>query len=314
MNEIGLTQAARERARQSATLAWLAAATALLLAGCVSPKAATQIKNFSTAVSLATGNSAQAYTLMEQEHLDAQFSQAVLDYAGTPFHPDFHALLTTNELQVRMNILEALKLYAARLSTLMGNATVTNLDQDTTKLGQSLNALDSNLVQTAFVKVPDVSSNDVQILAAAVNFLGNWLITGQEQSEARKAITAMQKYVPEICQVLEKDLGYVHNQVTNDFTQNARHMELYLQKSYHDLDPIQRRAELARLVALNNSMKTADAALTLTQSSLEKIETAHQALDQAFTADTSKLSSLINEASGEAQRVAAYYNSLRTNQ
>jgi hypothetical protein len=313
MNEIGLTPAARKRPRQFAALALLAAA-AFLLSGCVSPNAATQIKNFSTVVSLATSNSAQAYALMEQEHFEAQFSQAVLDYSNTPFHPNFQTLLTTNEIQVRINILDALKLYAARLSTLMGNPTVTNLDQDTTKFGQSFYALDSNMVQTAFVKVPDVSSNDVQILAAAVNFLGNWLITGQEQREARKAIAAMQKYVPEICQVLEKDLGYVHNQVTNDYTQNARHMELYLQKSYDDLDPIQRRAELARLVALNTSMKTADAALTLTQSSIEKIATAHQALDQAFTADTSKLSSLINEASGEAQRVAAYYNTLRTNQ
>jgi len=215
---------------------------------------------------------------------------------------------------VRIDVLNALTSYAARLSALMGNPTLTNLDQDTTKLGQSLNALNSNLVQSAFVKVTDVSSNDVQVFTAAVNFLGNWLITLKEQSEARKAISSMQKIVPEICLVLEKDLGYVHNQLTNDFSQTARHADLYLQENYKVLNPIQRRAELDRLVALNTAMKKADAALTMTQSSIAKIESAHQALDQAFTKDTGNIGSLINQARGEAQRVAAYYNSLRTNQ
>jgi hypothetical protein len=314
MNKIGPAQAVHKRICQFGARALFPMAVALVMAGCVSPNAATQIKNFSNAVTLTTSNSVQAYDLMEQEHFDAQFSEAVLNYAGTHFEPAFPALLTPDELQVRLNVLNALKLYAARLSTLMGNPTLTNLDQDTTKLGQSLHALNTNLVRSAFVKVTDVSSNDVQVFTAAVNFLGNWLITRKEQSEAKIAISAMQKRVPDICLVLEKDLVFVHNQVTNDFTQTSRHTDLYLQKSYNDLDPIQRRAELERLVALNVAMKKADAALTMTQSSIGKMESAHQALDQAFSKDTSNISSLIGEASGEAQRVAAYYNSLRTNQ
>ena len=304
----------REWIGPSGPLSLLAVATALLMAGCVSPNAASQIKNFSNAVALTTSNSAQAYDLMEQEHFDAQFSEAVLNYNGLHFEPAFPTILTSNEIAVRLNVLNALKSYAAQLSALMGNPTLTNLDQDTTKLGQALNVLNTNLVQSAFIKVTDVSSNDVQIFTAAVNFLGNWLITRKEQNEARRAIASMQKLVPEICQVLEKDLVFVHNQVTNDFTQTSRHADLYLQKNYDHLDPIQRRQELERLVALNVAMKKADATLTMTQSSMSKMQSAHQALDQAFSKDTTQLSALINEASGEAQRVAAYYNSLRTNQ
>ncbi len=313
MIEIGLAHAAQERLRRFAAQAFLVVAVALI-AGCVSPGAANQIKNFSNAVALTASNSVLAYDLVEKEHFDAQFSKAVVNYDGVHFNPVFPPFMTPAELKVRQDVLNGFTTYAAQLSALMGNPTLTNLDQDTTKLGQSLNGLNQDLVKSAFVKSALVSSNDVQIFTAAVNFLGNWLITRKAQNDAKIAIASMQKQVPAICQLLEKDFAIMHNQLVNDFTDIERNTDLYLQKSYHTLDPIQRRAELKHLAALSIVMQKADASMTAIQSSVEKIETAHQALDQAFTKDTSNLSSLINEASGEAQRVAAYYNSLRTNQ
>ncbi|HEV7924361.1 MAG TPA: hypothetical protein VGR14_03340 [Verrucomicrobiae bacterium] len=313
MNEIGPTQAVNQRIRQFGAQAFLVVAVALI-AGCASPDAANQIKNFSNAVALTASNSVLAYDLVEKEHFDAQFSRAVVNYDGVHFNPVYPTFMTPAELQVRLDILNGFTTYAAQLSALMGNPTLTNLDQDTTKLGQSLNGLNQQLVQSAFVKSALVTSNDVQIFTAAVNFLGNWIITRKAQNDAKAAIASMQKQVPAICQLLEKDFAIMHNQLTNDFTETERNTDLYLQTSYHSLDPIQRRTELKHLAALSIEMHKADATMTAIQSSVEKIEAAHQALDQAFTKDTSNVSSLINEASGEAQRVAAYYNSLRTNQ
>jgi hypothetical protein len=313
MNKIGTIQHEQRSSRRLGIQALLIIAVALI-AGCVSPNAANQIKNFSNAVTLTASNSVQAYDLVEKEHFDAQFSQAVLDYDGHQFQPVFSNFMTPDQLKVRLDVLNAVNSYAAQLSGLMGNPTLTNLDQDTTKLGKSLNDLNQDLVTSAFVKSALVTPNDVQIFTTAVNFLGNWLVTRKAQSEAKNAITSMQKYVPAICEVLEKDFAIMHNQLTNDFDATIRHTTLYLRNNYDHLDPIQRRAELEHLVALRMAMKKADAALTTTQSSVEKIKAAHQVLDQAFTKDTSNISSLINEASGEAQRVAAYYNSIQTNQ
>jgi len=313
MKEIGAKQVVRQGLGRIGVQALLVFAVALI-AGCATPDAATQIKNFSNAVALTASNSVLAYDLVEEEHFEAQFSEAVVNYKGLHFTPVFPSFMTPAQLKVRQDVLNGFTTYAAQLSALMGNPTLANLDQDTTKLGKSLNGLNQQLVASAFVKSPLVSSNDVQIFTAAVNFLGNWLITRKAQNDAKAAIASMQKQVPAICQLLEKDFAIMHNQLTNDFTDTARNTDLYLQQSYPHLDPVQRRAELRHLAALNAARQKADASMTAIQSSVAKIQAAHQALDQAFTKDTTNLRSLISEASGEAQRVAAYYNSLRTNQ
>jgi hypothetical protein len=319
MNRIEPGRTAPKRRRQIGLHALLLIGVAFL-AGCVSPNAANQVKNFSNALTLTASNATQAYQLVEKAYFDKQLSEAVVKYCdGTDvnldsFHPDaFKVFFPTNEIQVRLDVLTGLTTYAAQLSTLMENPTVSNLDQDTTKLGQSLTNLNQDLVTAAFLQSNTVTSTELQIFTAGVNFIGNWLITRKEQKEAKQSIDDMQTNVPQICRVLQKDFGYLRKELTNDchFTQfSAR---VYYEKNFNHLDPFQRRAEIEHMVALSKEMETADAALAGTQELFGKLALAHQALSEAFTKDTSNLKSLIGEVSGEGQRVAAYYNSLRTN-
>ena len=99
----------------------------------------------------------------------------------------------------------------------MGNAGVTNLDLDTTKLGVALSNLDQTLVTATFIDSNTITSTEIQAFTAGVNFIGNWLITRKEQKEAKQSIEKMQKYVPEICKVLETDLGYLRGEVNTDY-------------------------------------------------------------------------------------------------
>jgi two-component sensor histidine kinase len=123
----------------------------------------------------------------------------------------------------------------------------------------------------------------------------------------------MQAHMPGICGVFEKDLGFMRNQVANDFAEVQRNRALFLKNTSGRLNPFEVRAELQRLTTLATAMKTADDALAGTKASVEQLAAAHQALDQAFTKDTKTLASLINTLSVEAQRISCYYNSLQTN-
>jgi hypothetical protein len=249
---------------------------------------------------------------VEKERFDAQFSDVLLHYDGSLFRPAFSNFFTPDELKLRLDVLDGLKTYGARLAVLMGNP-LTNLDQDTTTLGKNLGGLGQDLVKDGFVKVGSVSSNDVPIFTAAVNALGHWIITLEAQKAAKEAITHMQEHMPEICGVFEKDLDFMRNQVANDFSEVRRNSALYLKNNFNDLEPFQVRAELQRLNTLDIAKKTADDALAGTKKSIENLAAAHQALSQAFTRDTNGLSSLISSVSEEAQRVSSYYNSLQTN-
>jgi hypothetical protein len=291
-----------------------------LAGGCVSPNAAIQVKNFSAAVSLTASNSVQAYKLVEKVYFEKQLSETVLTcFAGTnidlnAFNPRaFKLFLPTNELQVRLDVLGGLTTYAAQLSTLMGNPALNTLDQDTAKLGESLANLHQDLVSATFLKSNTVTSTEIDVFTTGINFIGHWLITRKEQKEAKLSIESMQKCVPDICRLLAKDFDYLRGELDKDYEDTEKNANQFLKINALYMDPIQRRAELEREVALARAMETADAALAGNKASIEKLASAHKALSEAFEKDTSNLKSLIGEVSGEGQRVAAYYGSLPTN-
>jgi two-component sensor histidine kinase len=284
----------------------------LLINGCVSKDAAKDIAKFSSAVSLTTSNSASAYQLVENEHLQAQFSETLLNYDGGLFKSAFPPFLTSDQVQLRLEVLDGLQTYAERLSALMSDPS-TNFDNDTTKLANHLNSLNQDLVQASFVKVSSVSSNDVAIFTAGVNALGHVIIKLDAQKACKEAITNMQAHMPGICGVFEKDLDLMRTQLGNDYEEEQRNSALYLKVNFSKLQPFQVRSELQRLIKLANAKQKADDALAGTKASVESLAAAHQALDKAFTKDTKGLASLISAVSEEARRASSYYNYLQTN-
>lgn len=304
-------RAAWQRSPRLCTLPLMCGLMAIIN-GCVSKDAAKDMANFSRAVALTASNSASAYQLVEHEHFEAQFSDTVLNYDGGLFKPAFLPFLTPDQVRLRLDVFEGLRIYAARLSALMSTS-LTNLDSDTTKLGNNLSSINQDLVQASFVKTASVSTNDVLIFTAGVNALGHLIATLREQKACKEAITRMQAHMPGICGVFEKDLDVMRNQLANDYEEQKRNSTLYLKANFAKLAPFQVRAELQRLTMLANAKKTAEDALAGTKASVEKLDAAHRALDKAFTKDKNGLASLISAVSDEAHQVSSYYNSLQTN-
>jgi hypothetical protein len=294
----------------------------VLFAGCASPNAANQIQSFSTAVSLTMSNTAAAYNLVDAAHVQAQFGQFVVDGNPSQIESDtFSNFFSTNDIQVRQRVLDCLQTYATRLSQLMGNPGITNLDQKTTQLGQNLQKLDNDAVTNVYLNFFSTATNftspltttDLQIFTTAVNALTDWILELKEQSQVKKCIETMQAptNLPSICHVLTNDFLYLTKQLDNDEKTILLAEKQFIHASL--LEPIQRRAEMMRLVRLEQDAKKAFAVLEQTRESIVKLQAAHQQLANAFSNNPANLSTLINEVSADGQRIAAYYNSLRTN-
>jgi len=294
----------------------LLAALMAAIAGCASPDAAKQIKNFSDAVTVTANNTTQAFKLVEDNHFKEEVSVTVLNYdIKTGYNPDaIKPFMDTNALQVRLDVLNGLKSYAANLSVLMGNSSLTNFDQDTTKLGQALTNVDQALVKASFFNKAPATTQELQIFTVAVNTLGHWLITWKQQKEAEKNIALMQQPVADICQLLQRDFEILRQQLANDYDDTLRNNNQYILNnlSQFDKNPGEKRTEIQEMAALTQEMRNADTTFASMESATVKLAAAHKALGEAFSNNTTNINTLINELITESQRINTYYNSLQS--
>jgi hypothetical protein len=294
----------------------LSAVLAIAAAGCAAPNAATEIKAFSDATIQTSDNITEAFNLVEQNRYKEEVSVSIVNYDSEHgFHPnDIQPFISTNALQARLDILDGLKAYAANLSTLMGNNVPTNFDSDTTKLGQQLTKIDTDLVSDSFFKKQPVTAQELQIFTTAINALGHWLIEYKQNKAAKGAISSMQQPVADICQLLQKDLEILGRQSANDSANTLRNENQYILNYLHAFDesPGQKRAEIQEMADLTRTMRSEATLFESMQSSVAKMATAHKALGQVFSKNTKDVSSLISEFSAESSRISKYYNSLKT--
>jgi hypothetical protein len=284
--------------------------------GCASPDAAHQIKSFSTATAQTIDNTTQAFNLVENTHFKMEVSEEVLHFDTNPgFNPgQIQPFMGTNALRIRLDVLNGLKSYAANLSALMGNGSLTNLDLDTTAFGSTLSTLNTNLVKDAFFKNEPVSAEELQIFTTAIEALGNWLIEYKQQEEAKKAIASMQQPVADICRLLQNDLEILRKQMLDDYKQTLQNENTYILNylTQFNNNPGEKRSEINELAVLTQEINNEAALFSLMESTTAKMAAAHKNMGQVFSKNTTDISSLINEFSAESRRISNYYNSLKS--
>jgi len=285
-----------------------------LLSGCVSPQAAVQIKRFSDAVALTATNATAAFDLVETGYYEEEVTRAALNTNSLEFNPaSIRPFLDSGDIQARLNVLNVLKLYAAKLSLLAGNTSGSNLDQETTKLGKALNKVDTNLVLAAFVQKEPFTPEEINIFTTSLDAVTRWILSREEQKQAGVVIESMRQPVTDICNLLEKDLLILRPQLREDYLQTRQNDSVGMNASWRRLDPIERREEIRNLMDLTFAMSKGDSTLAALQSSITNLALAHASLNQVFTKHNANAISLIDQLSSEAQRIATYYNSLQTN-
>lgn len=286
-----------------------------LVAGCKNPSAA-QIKTFSEACIVTVSNTSSALQLAQDDYIRRQVSEQALkfgtdDYNVTAVEPFYKP----EQLQVRFEVLQGLVTYASTLSTLVGNAALTNLDINTAKLGQNLNGLDATLIKNSFFDKTTITPEELQIFTTAVNALGHWLISYKQHKAAKEAIMTMQYSITNICVLLQKDFDTLQSEIDSDNLVNLEKVDTFMRHNIAAFtnNPATLRPAVENAVSLYREKKTKHDLMEAMKGSVKKLAATHTALADVFSKDSTNITAMIQDFSAEASRVSSYYNSLKTN-
>jgi hypothetical protein len=291
----------------------------LLANGCISPAVHKNEPAFSSAVALATENTKSAFDAVEEQYESVQAQRIVINYDRQGFNPKMvKHFLDPEDLQIRLDLLDALQRYASSLSDLSGDKQLEQFDDTTRAFGTSL----QNLTATdAFKRLVSSWAGNVNVATTAVNAIGRWFIDRKRQQRLPDLISEMQQPVKTTAELLEADIGSapdengrgghgLRDQLWNEYTEAMIQQVAFIDQNKDRMDPATKTEAIERLPQLLKRRSLADQTLKETQATLSKLVDTHAALLRAvkskgdIQADCSALIS-------EGERIKRFYDSLQ---
>jgi hypothetical protein len=289
------------------------------LIGCISPAVHKTVPQFANAVTLATENSKAAFEIVDQKYVEVNTAKLVVDYDTSGFNPkNVHHLLPEQELQVRLEMLNALQEYASTLSDVSSDSKLQEFDETTKAFGTELQKMTSS---DEFKKLTTNAHFDPNIAATAVNGLGTWFIERKRQKELPHLISDMQGTVKNVAELLQQDIGEKPDQrgeggkglraeLWNAYIGAMREQVAFIDHNSPWHDPIAKAQEIRKLVQMADEREKADNLLRQTTESLSGLVSAHRELLKAVQTKQdlhADLSALI----AEGQRIKSFYDALQ---
>jgi hypothetical protein len=245
-----------------------------------------------------------------------QTTAAVYAYDKNPTwspYKDLTPLLTAEQLQARITVLDALKAYAASLVELTGGKPSKDATDAATAAGSSLQGLNKSVASafsTAIPNAPVMDTTTTNRVSTAVLALEQYLVARKVKGSLPKVTQDMNPNVQALCDVLNKDIDVLKRQADVDYQALVENQDLFIRHS--TLDPLQHREEVGQLVAIANQQKANDDMLTGLQGALVKLELTHQALAAAAQGNNPEaLSQKIADLSAAGSALKDYYQTLQ---
>ncbi len=288
------------------------------LGGCISPTVHKSVPQFAAAVTLTTENSKEAFQVVDLKYVDVEALRLVVNYDKSGFDPSkIHHLLSPDDLQVRLDLLDALQQYASTLADVSGDSKLQEFDGQTKAFGTSLQKLTSD---PSFQKLVSSTKTDLNIATTAVDALGRWFIERKRQKELPSLIGQMQGPVKATSDLLRADIGNrpgedgkggngLRAQLWNEYMQGMVQQSAFIDQNRDRLDPSAKSMEIRKLYQLVDERNRADDALRQTAESMSKLVTAHQEVLRAVQGKTD-LHADISALISEGQRIKTFYESL----
>jgi hypothetical protein len=270
-------------------------------------------------VALATENTKSAFDAVEEQYESVQAQRIVINYDRQGFNPKMvKHFLDPEDLQIRLDLLDALQRYASSLSDLSGDKQLEQFDDTTRAFGTSL----QNLTATdAFKRLVSSWAGNVNVATTAVNAIGRWFIDRKRQQRLPDLISEMQQPVKTTAELLEADIGSapdengrgghgLRDQLWNEYTEAMIQQVAFIDQNKDRMDPATKTEAIERLPQLLKRRSLADQTLKETQATLSKLVDTHAALLRAvkskgdIQADCSALIS-------EGERIKRFYDSLQ---
>jgi hypothetical protein len=289
-----------------------------LLMGCavtLSPLAR-RTEAFSDATATVIDNSKDAYRAAIDLRHREQVSAAIYAYDKKPGwspYTDLQPLLTPEQLDARIKVLDGLKAYAESLTDL------TSTKKQNEKLGtaaagagaglQSLTAAAAPALKTTFPSMAAMSDDAAHGVSTAIVALADLLINQQVRKALPKITQDMTPNITVLCSLIDSDVNILRRQADVDYQSLVTTQDEFIQHSH--LEPIQRRAEIANLIDIADEQKANDILLTKLKAAINTLATTHEALAKAVQGnDPQSLKQSIADLEAAGQDLGNYYQSL----
>lgn len=342
----GAANFAREKRRSSAIVS--VCVLSLTTMGCLStlPKHATV---FSGAATPVVDEAEAAYKSAEALHDLRVDYDAVAEFdAKEPvYNPrNIQPLMSGDDMQVRLAVLEALKCYAESLVAITSGTSSPQLDAASEAAGNSVSALGNSLApavestlniatasaettttvttvsggettttsSTSSTPTPPITPEVQNQISTAVNALGQFLISRKIKKELPQQIKTMDPSIEALCKLLEQDLDTLADQEHRDYNRIINQQTLFIRETA-TLGPQTRREQIMKLPRIVRQQRASEAQLSELKSSLADLAMVHHAMATAAVDNNPEsLSSKLSDLETAGKNLGTFYTSLPTQQ
>ena len=287
--------------------------------GCLSPYAK-HAQAFSAATSTVVDSSKDAYRGANKLRLDEQVAAAVFDYDKNPSwspYKDYKPLLTSEQLDARMKVLDGLKAYAASLVELTGKPSAADeaaLQSAAEGIGDNLLSLNQS-VATNFssLNAPVMSTTQANVVSTAVLGLADYLRARKVKGSLPKVTQDMNPHIQELCKLLDSDIQILRRQADVDYQTLATQLDQSIRHEGNANSPYERRQEVGSLIQIAQQQGANDQLLAKLQNALNSLALTHQALAAAAQGNNPEsIQAKIADLEATGKDLGAFYKSLPT--
>jgi hypothetical protein len=291
----------------------------IIATGCSLAPIAKHAAAFSTATNQVISSSEDAYRAANQLRREEQVTAAVYDYDKNPQwspYTDTKPLLTTDQLDARIAVLDGLKAYAASLVQITGSQSSKDLNAAAAGVGSNLESLSSTAateLKSSVPNAPVMSVAEANGVSTAVRALGDYLIARRVKASLSKVTQDMDPVVKTLCELLNSDIVVLRRQADVDYQTLIEQEDQFIRHPDTPLDPVEHRNEIGKLITLANQQKANDELLAKLQIALHTLDLTHHALAAAAQGnDPESIKQKIVDLEAAGQSLASFYSSLPT--
>jgi hypothetical protein len=257
-----------------------------------------------------------------QLRLQEQAAASVYSYDKNPQwspYKDPAPLLTSDQLNARIKVLDGLKAYADTLVDLTSGKPSKDLEASAQAVGTNLQSLNQTVatdLSTAVPNLPVMSTTDASAASTAVLALGEYLIARKVKAALPKVTQDMKPIITSLCELLNSDVTILRRQANVDYQTLIEQENQSIQHEGTTVSPYERRLEIGNLLVLAAQQKANDDVLAKLQTALHTLDMTHQALAAAAQGNNPEsISQKIAELEAAGKDLGNYYKVLQgTNQ
>ena len=159
--------------------------------------------------------------------------------------------------------------------------------------------------------VDPISPTVQNAMSAAIDALGQFLVSRKVKKELPPIIVAMDPHVKTLCDLLESDIALLKGIEDRDYNYVVNQQTLFLRANPKTIDPEIRRESIMKLPAIEREQRASDQQLTALSASIAKLELTHHALSAAAQGNNPEsLKQKLAELEAAGAEIGKFYSNL----